>query len=260
MKKSAPRKGKKQGRRARKTRNTPEYASMSETRTLTAEGGGEFTNNRLYKLMDTLLSQFTRAQQVAKAYQNYRIKYIQVKIKSTFDTYAVSNVQANAKPYLYYMIDKAGAIPTNVSLEGLKMAGAKPRALDETTRLIGWRPSVLEGTMTAGGGAGFLGQGSKYTISPWLNTNANSVNPGAWAASTVDHLGVYWYVQSLTNPSPPQPYQVEVEVQFEFKKPFIANAISEFEAISAVPAIINTSRDGVVDARTDGDDLELVVP
>ena len=27
------------------------------------------------------------------------------------------------------MIDKAGAIPTNITLEGLKQMGAKPRAL-----------------------------------------------------------------------------------------------------------------------------------
>ena len=29
------------------------------------------------------------------------------------------------------MIDKAGAIPTNITLEGLKQMGAKPQALDE---------------------------------------------------------------------------------------------------------------------------------
>ena len=68
------------------------------------------------------------------------------------------------------------------------MAGAKPRALDEQTLLIGWRPSVLEASMTAGGPA-LSAQGAKYTMSPWLNTNANSVNPGAWTPSTVDHLG-----------------------------------------------------------------------
>lgn len=51
------------------------------------------------------------------------------------------------------MIDKAGAIPTNITLEGLKKMGAKPRALDEKPIVIGWKPSVLENVMTAGGGA-----------------------------------------------------------------------------------------------------------
>ena len=137
-----PRKGKKANRkgagkpkrrnyRRRGTKNTPEYASMSESRTMAAPGPAPFTTNNLYSLMDTSLSQFTRAQQVAKAYQHYRIKYVQLKIRSSFDTYAVNPATPIGKPYLYYLIDKAGAVPTNVSLEGLKMAGAKPRALDE---------------------------------------------------------------------------------------------------------------------------------
>ena len=160
------------------SKNTVEYASMSEARTMSAPGPAPFNTKTLYSLMDTSLSQFTRAQQVAQAYQHYRIKYIQLKIRSSFDTYAVNPTTPIGKPYLYYLIDKAGAIPTNVSLEGLKMAGAKPRALDEQTLLIGWRPSVLEASMTAGGPA-LSAQGAKYTMSPWLNTNANSVNPGA---------------------------------------------------------------------------------
>jgi len=265
MKKSAPRRPRRVARRparrprVRRTGNVSEYASLSEIRTLTPDGGGDFTVNRMYKLMDTSLSQFTRAQQVAKAYQHFRIKHISIKIKPTFDTYTFNNIQANGKPYLYYMIDKAGALPTNVTLEGLKVAGAKPRQLDEKPLLINWRPSVLEASMTAGG-AGFAGQGAKYVMSPWLNTNANSVNPGAWVASTVDHLGVYWYADTITNTTPQQPYRVEVEVQFEFKKPFLAGLFGEFEAISATHAVINTSRDGVVDSRPDGDDNELIVP
>jgi len=259
MKKSAPRRrpAKKQARRQRKTRNVSEYASLSETRTMTAPQGAPFVNNALYSLMDTSLSQYDRAQQVAKAYQHFRIKYIQVRIKSTFDTYTVNPANPNSKPYLYYMIDKAGALPTNVTLEGLKNAGAKPRALDEKTLTIGWRPSVLEGVMTAGGNAGFTGQGSRYSISPWLNTNANSVNVGAWVASTIDHLGVYWFVDSLTTPSESQPYEVEVEVQFEFKKPMLAGAYGDVHALAAVPAVKNTSPDGVVDTLPGGDDSRI---
>ena len=227
---------------------------MSEARTMSAPGPAPFNTKTLYSLMDTSLSQFTRAQQVAQAYQHYRIKYIQLKIRSSFDTYAVNPTTPIGKPYLYYLIDKAGAIPTNVSLEGLKMAGAKPRALDEQTLLIGWRPSVLEASMTAGGPA-LSAQGAKYTMSPWLNTNANSVNPGAWTPSTVDHLGVYFYVDQQIGVA--QPYTVEVEVQFEFKKSFIANAVSQVHALPAIPRQLNQSKDGVVDVLPGGDDEEL---
>ena len=248
--------GKPKRRNIRRTTNVPERASLSDIRTMAAPGPAPFTTNNLYSLMDTSLSQFTRAQQVAKAYQHYRIKYVQLKIRSSFDTYAVNPATPIGKPYLYYLIDKAGAVPTNVSLEGLKMAGAKPRALDEKTLLIGWRPSVLEASMTAGG-AGLTAQGAKYVMSPWLNTNANSVNPGAWVASTVDHLGVYFYVDQQIGAA--QPYTVEVEVQFEFKKPFIAGVISQVHALPAIPRELNQSKDGVVDVLPGGDD-ELLVP
>lgn len=75
----------------RRVRNVSEYASLSETTTLKV--GSQQTDpvtNTLYSLMNTSLSQFDRATQVAKAYQHYRIKYIQLKIKPSFDTYAVS--------------------------------------------------------------------------------------------------------------------------------------------------------------------------
>ena len=57
---------------------------MSEARTMSAPGPAPFNTKTLYSLMDTSLSQFTRAQQVAQAYQHYRIKYIQLKIRSSF--------------------------------------------------------------------------------------------------------------------------------------------------------------------------------
>lgn len=235
-------------------RNVSEYASLSETRTMSVQGG--FNTGQLYSLMNTSLEQFTRAPIVAQAYQHYRIKYISVKVKPTFDTFITTNDPANVntKFHLYHMIDKAGAIPTNITLEGLKLMGAKPRQLDEKTLVIGWRPSVLEVALTQGGAAP-LNQGSKYQISPWLNTNATSINQ-PWTPSTVDHLGVYWYVDKLGGNA--QPYQVDVEVQFEFKKPLISTAVGQVSAVPAGFAVLNASKDGIVDDRPGGDDTLLV--
>jgi len=253
-KKSAPRKGKgaRKGRKGGKTRNVSEYASLSEFTALTTTGG--FQTNNMYSLMNTSLSMFTRALNPAKAYQHYRIKYIQLKIKPHFDTYLVNPANPVGKPHLYYMIDKAGAIPTNVTLAGLKQMGAKPRALDEKPLSVGWKPSVLEQTLTVGGAAP-QAQGSKYTISPWLNTNATSVDIAAWNPSSVDHLGVYWYVEQPVGAN--QPYDVEVEVQFEFKKPASAGAVGQFTAIPVTIKQTNASRDGYVDDRPGGDDSQL---
>lgn len=240
-------------RRVRRAiRNTPEYASLSVRRTFTAPGGGNFNVNQMYTLMNTTLDQFDRAATVAQAYQHYRIKYINITVKSPYDTYA-SQAAGWSKPKLFYMLDKAGALPTNINLEGLKQMGAKPRDLDEKPLNIGWRPSVLQVDMIAPGGPGVVnGQATQYKISPWLSTSNVSVGQ-PWNPSTVDHLGVYWYVEAAATGVPPAPliYFVEVEVQFEFKKPLISNSVGLSDALPAITAKLDLSPDGV-EGGTDG--------
>jgi len=95
--------------------------------------------------------------------------------------------------------------------------------------------------MVASGGAGGAAS-SKYRISPWLTTTADNVSPGAFSASGVDHLGIYWYLDQLAAGG--YQYSVEVEVQFEFKKPLINN-VSSVSAVPAQLARLNDSPDGV---------------
>lgn len=227
-------------RRARAT-NVPEWASLSVKRTLTAPGGGNFLTRQLYSLMNTTLDQFPRAINVAQAYQHYRIKKITLTFKPPYDTFQEGGV--STKPRLYHMIDKAGAIPTNISLEGLKQMGARPRDLDEKNLIVSWSPSVLEANMDNAPNS----IASKYKISPWLATNNGPIQPGVFVPSTVDHLGLYWYVDQIAgNPQ----YQVEVEVQFQFKKP-LAGDVSTVSALPAQLAQINNSPDGVVGGSDD---------
>lgn len=247
-KKRAPRKGaKKQKSSPRKrTKNVKEFASLSCTRTLQVPSTGNPVVNTLYSLMNTSLDQFPRAVNVATAFQHYRINYIQVRFKPDADTFAPVVGGSTNKPMLYYMIDKAGALPTNITLEGLKQMGAKPRDFDEKDVTIGWRPSVLEVAMTAGGGALVGGQAAKYRISPWLSTSDTAVFQ-PWNASTVDHLGLYWFVAaSQQGGAQPLAYQIEVEVQFEFKKPLVTGSTGDHTAIGAILAIENRSADGIV--------------
>lgn len=225
------------------TKNVAEYASLSENRTVLSSGGNLI--NTMYSLMNTSLDQFTRAPLVAQAYQHYRIKQITLKMKPPADTFISGTTVAYSKPYLYHMIDKAGAIPTNITLEGLKQMGARPRALDEKPLTISWAPSVLQDAMVTGGAAP-VAQGSAYKISPWLNTNNTSVG-NIWNASSVDHLGVYWILEAPGAGSPPAfVYEIDVEVQFEFKKPLITRSTSSVNATPATLAVLNDSVDGVV--------------
>lgn len=220
----------------RRAGNNPEYASLSVKRTL----AGPFGIGILYSLMNTTLDQFPRAVQVAQAYQHYRIKKIAVTFKSPFDSYVGAAGVVPTKPRLYYMIDKSGSIPTNVALEGLKAMGARPREIDESSVVISWAPSVLESAMDAAPNS----MASKYRISPWLSTAAVPVQPGAFVPSTVDHLGLYWYIDAPTNPAGLL-FPIEVEVQFEFKKP-LTNILSAVNAVPVVFAEVNNSPDGVV--------------
>lgn len=195
--------------------------------------------------MNTQLSQFDRAFGVAKFYQYYRIKNIRLTFKPQMDTFANNSGIGYTKPYLYYMIDKSGALPSNVTLESLKQMGARPRVLDEKSITVSWTPSVLD--FAATNVTGGIGLPNKYKLAPWLTTNENGVTT-TWNPSTVDHLGIYYIaVSALVGGTPPTvKYDVEVEVQFEFKKPLVENAPDAPAAIPIEPAILNNSPDGIV--------------
>lgn len=241
-KSTAPRK--RGGRRpASKSSNVVDFASLSAKRTI-VDGGNQFSSNRLYNLMNVQLADYPRAVQVARAYQHYRIRQIAVTFKPTLDTFAALPGPGNSasKPRLYYMIDKSGSIPTNISLEGLKAMGARPKDLDEHNQVIRWAPSVLEGVMFQPGVA--TTAPSKYKVSPWLSTSSVPVQPGVFVPSGIDHLGLYWYLDMLIDTVGYQ-YAIEVEVQFEFKKP-LTDILSSTPARAAAYAVINDSPDGVV--------------
>lgn len=236
-------------RRFHKAKDVTDFASLSTKRSLaTPAGNPGFATGTLYSLMDTSLIQYPRAEQVASQYQHFRIKKITVTWKPTFDTFTAA-AGAVSKPNLYYMIDKSGAVPTNITLEGLKQMGAKPRQLDEKNISISWRPSVLESVMYLPGAVG-AATTNKYIISPWLATQTGTEVPGAFVASSIDHLGLYWFMDCLANPVGMQ-YTVEVEVQFQFKKPLAPYTVGAPVAQKATLAIINNSPDGVANTNDD---------
>lgn len=240
----AQKKGKKSAPRRRMNRrkalSQPEKATCSVVRTL---GGG--TTNTMFAYNSFNLADFDRAVAIARNYQRYRITGIKITWKPEYDTYALNPAGPNyAKPNLYYMIDKSGSIPDNVTLEGLKQAGAKPHAFDEKPISVKWRPSVLTEEQQAGG----VAIGAGYKISPMLTTDATPGNAGVWNPSRVNHLGIKWYMESSgpTNLG----VNLEVELQFEFYKAI-------YPSLAAVPAkgleyaVLDASPDGV-EGGTDG--------
>jgi len=221
----------------------PEWASISCKRTLSGDSpSGNFSINQLYNLMNVQLSDFPRAVNTAKSFQHYRIKQVSVTFKPTFDNASAGGTASKMR--LYYMIDKSGSIPTNVTLDGLKQMGARPRELDERAVVISWAPSVLMDAMFANPATSAP---ARYSLSPWLTTKNTVVTPGVFNPSTVDHLGLYWYCDQLLSPYRSE-YQIEVEVQFQFKKPLI-DLIAGQPAVVARFAELDDSPDGTTNTN-----------
>lgn len=212
-------------------RNVPEWASLSVAQTITAPGV-DFSCNAMYNLRGVLkLAGFTRAEEVAKAYQFYRVKSAKITFKFPFDTFL--NTGSVARPNLYHMIDKAESISTLATLESLKNMGAKPRACDEKPISIMWKPSVLNVSEAVGGS-----QPAQYNLSPWLST----------AHIDVQHQGLFFYAEQVLFGGTAQIYHAEIELQFEFKKPLLYATSSNTPSVSAVSATKDNSSNGIVDS------------
>lgn len=200
----------------------------------------------MFTVRDLQLNQFDRAVQVAQAYQHYRIKKVTFTLKPDYDTYATQLTVGGgylSKPSLYFYIDKSGSMISSPTLEMLKQAGCKAFRLDEKPFKISYRPSVLEATLNQSAGI----TANKYRVSPWLSTSAIPT-ASTWSPSTVQHLGLFLYVETSGGSVGTVTFSVDCEVQFQFKKP-IWNALASSQA--SVPVLlkteVDTSPDGVVD-------------
>lgn len=191
-----------------------EQASLTVVRPI-RDGGNILLNpNATYSLMNCQLQDFPRALNVATCYQFYRMTRCTLRFKPQYDTFATGGA---SKMSLYYMIDKAGALPTNLTIPAMQQLGAKSIQLDETNVEITWTPSVLNSAMYAGGGVG-AASSSQYVISPWLSSNGLTVSPGPGAPSAIDHLGIYFAVEQVTANTQ---YSCDLECSFEYKKPYL---------------------------------------
>lgn len=210
---------------------SPNTASVKEAYQVTVPDGN-ITFFRTTALSDLL---FDRAQTVAQAYQQYRIKYIKLTFKPSADTFPA--VAGNTISQLYFMYDKANAIPTNANAGTFFSMGARPRRMDDKNLIYAWKPTALAATYTAAG----VTTASLLRTSPWLATNQNSGNPQpGWAPSDVDHLGAVFYVTKI-NPADTLNYTVDVEVLFEFRKP-----LWKVEQSSEPPAAVQQIDGGVL--------------
>lgn len=219
MKKQA-KKGAKKLRLQRALRSgVPERASCTEILPALSASA-----NQNYSSYNISLASCTRARDIAKGYQFYRIKRVTYVIKPELDTYISGGPTL---PYLYYMIDRTKQFVNGFTLEQLMSMGAKPHRLDDKTLEFHYTPSVLTETYDATTGATPFVQ---YKLKPWLPTKDIS-QVGVWNPNTTDHLGVVWRVAQRLNGGQVISYVIERRLEIEFKKPSTSTTPSQAEDV-----------------------------
>lgn len=159
---------------------------------------------------------FDRAQSVAAAFQEFRIKYVKIIFKPSADTFTPA--AGNTIPQLYFQMNKYASVPTNANLQTLLDMGCRPIRFDDKNIMRAYKPCVLLGADTAP--PGFIVNAQKPLTTPWLSTNALAQNPGAtWTPSAVEHLGCLFFVTKINPATPTLNYTIDVELVFQFRRP-----------------------------------------
>jgi len=176
---------------------------------------------QVYTMADLTLGAFTRASAVAQGYQFYRIKYLELAILPSTDTFAGGTA---VKPYFYYMVDKGNALPLALVDTQVKQLGAKAIALDEKPIHIRWKPGVSLSTEISTTTGATSAQ--KYMVSPWLNCDEDP-NTGTFNASQVVHNGLKFFAENIGGTQ--VSYTGTITAHFQFKKPCIP-AVADTQA------------------------------
>lgn len=194
-----------------------EYAKIVETH----EFANIATNSAWYDYQ-TSLARCERATQVARSFQEYKITKVEYHFIPLTDTFLPGQYGV---PQLYTRIDKTGALEAYTTVAQLVQTGAKPRRFDDKNVVVSFKPAAL---MYARDAVQNTNVWSKPVTSPWLSTNKNNNVPSQpWNASSIDHLGLVWFVEQL-NPSgqPNLQFTVRQRIHFEFRKPMVLGTAS----------------------------------
>lgn len=191
-----------------------------------------YATNTAYRLSPMALADSSqRVLDIAKGYQQYRLKKITCVFKPKFDTFAAGG--GNSVPEFHYLIDKLNTFPVGTNLQAMRDAGAKPIRFDDRNITISWRPSVLTETF------GQANPASQYKLSPWLSVNANAGTANPFAYSDVDHYGLVWQVNVLLSAGYAD-LQLETTLDWEFRKPLTLPSPGQ-QFVEGPPAISTRS-------------------
>ena len=187
---------------------------------------------------------YDRAQQVAKAYREFRIKKVELFFHFPFNTFAPNISGGASKPRWWFVYDPRKLIPNNFNKGIFEDMGIKPR-IAMGHQKVTFIPRILTPqvwSVSAPPGFTQLPHGTKRR--PWLpcNLNGGFTAWGAFLASDVQHFGCKWLTEDPVSPPQGQPYTVNVRVHFQFRKPVWyvtssteANVVQPAALLHAVP-------------------------
>lgn len=227
QRKSSGKGRKKGGMRRRKTNDYARCVETHEFATLNA--------NVAYYDYTTSLARCERAAAIARGYQEFRIKKIEYHFVPLTDTFLPGQ---NTVPQLYFRIDKTGALNDFTSVAQLVQTGCKPKRMDDKNLIVKFAPGVLAYVRDA---VQATNPWSQLKVSPWLTTNKNNLTSVSWAASSVDHLGIAWFVEQIGTGGAVTTYSLRQIVHFEFRKPLVLTTASDAENPPAIQAPLKAS-------------------
>lgn len=223
--KKSARKPRKAMRKPRRRLDTPDRASLQVT-----QASFEINGSTMYRMGNFALTNNNRATTVAQAYQQFRIKRVDIRFTPYYDTYGASG--AFGVPKLYYMIDKPRAIPQNADVNTLKRMGATPHRFDDKTIRASFAPAILIDTSDNGStNAPAISYAGKIMTSPWLPCNANVSNLTVYQPNSADHGGIVFVVDGYGLGQSVKVGTVEITISYEFKKPYWAALVNSAEPL-----------------------------
>lgn len=199
-------------------RMTGNFGSATEQFSVGAVAGIPYT-------FTTKLTDLSRAQVIAKEYQQYRITGVEMRFKPVYDTFA--GLGAASIPTMYWIFNKTGSLAT-LSAPQFEQLGCRQARLDDKTLVRKYKPTVTD-SATNGIMAG------TYKVSPWLPI----VNPQTGGLNIPTHYGAAFLINKMS-PADATQYDVDVVVHIQFKRPFVQTNGSPNE-VPRIEAVIDST-------------------
>jgi len=232
---SRPRRFRRAARRPMRT-IAPNVASVIESFELPAVTFGAPDNYDDFALAN---SYFDRAQQVAKAYREFRIKWVELRFMFPYNSYEPGS--GAGIPTWCLVTDPRDAIPDNYNKGLLLDMGKKYKKCMGMQRIV-FAPYIRTGGLFDEGTYPYpsaqLPIFHPVTIRkhPWIPCNmaASTTDNTAFAASSMPHTGVKWDIDAIGTVSPQPGIHVQVRVCFQFRRPvwYVTEPPPEVQALA----------------------------